>query len=155
MTGISTILSFSGVELSWTFFDTWINGWEESLYGEDYGYDWNKPMINLALTYSGEVGLGKLTARSFWNDESVSFRVYESLGWANPVDNSSWGLGPCTPKNFFLASDTADDMVVCQKDWDIMAHPTDQLLAGLYVVSAATSVPSSRSIALTTSTTPA
>ena len=128
------------MELSWTLFDSWLDysgGW--GFESDDYGYDWDKSKgNNLALTYAGEVGPGKLTARAFWNDESVSFS-HEDLGYVNPVDNSSWGLGAMyNAKNFFLGAEYANDTVsLAKKEWPMMMspHPTEHNgWQGCYVV---------------------
>ena len=108
VTGLSTIISFSGLEINWTIFDSWLDG-GDAVYGEDYGYDWNKSKgNNVALTYAGEVGPGKLTARGFWNSESVDM----GTGALHPVTNSAWGLGMLYNANkFFLGAEYASDTV--------------------------------------------
>jgi hypothetical protein len=115
VTGLSTIISFSGLEINWTIFDNWLDEDGPYFYGRDYGYDWNKSKgNNVALTYAGEVGPGKLTARAFWNSESVDM----GTGAFHPVNNSSWGLGAMYNANkFFLGAEYASDTVRFAKEF--------------------------------------
>ena len=123
VTGLSTIVSFSGLELNWTIFDSWFSD-------GDYLYDYDKRKgNNIALTYAGEVGPGKLTARGFWNSESQE----EGTGAYHPVTNSAWGLGMMYNANkFFLGAEYANStLTYAKKRWDDKRANTWQ---GAYVV---------------------
>jgi len=88
VTGAAAILSFSGVEINYTLFDEWLL--EDGI--GDLGYDFNKTKGgNVAVTYSGSVGPGKLTARGFYFDEASE--IDPAAGSAGHVDDSGWGLG--------------------------------------------------------------
>ena len=72
VTGISTILSFSGLELSWTLFDRWLDTTYEGFSYGDYGYDWDKSKgNNLALTYAGKSARATDRARLLERRERV------------------------------------------------------------------------------------
>ena len=111
VTGIATIISFSGLELNWTIFDNWLLGTEHA---GDLGFDPDKSKgNNIALTYAGAVGKGKLTARAFWNDERVNF----GSGALHPLDNSSWGVGVIyNSDKFFAGAEYASDTKRFHKD---------------------------------------
>jgi len=98
VTGAAIIASFSGAEISYTWFDSWILPVDavNSL------YDSNKTKGgNVAIGYAGEVGPGKLAARGFYFDEDTEV---SGIGTGGFMDLSGYGLGVSyTHPNLFVA----------------------------------------------------
>ena len=71
VTGAAVIISFSGVEINYTLYDEWLMPDSPVSWG-DRGYDFNKTKGgDVALTYKGQVGPGKLAVRAFYFDEQT------------------------------------------------------------------------------------
>jgi len=88
VTGAAAILSFSGVEINYTLFDEWL---QTTTTVGDLGYDsLNKTKGgNVAVSYNGSVGPGKLAVRGFYFDEATELGPSS----AEHADDSGWGAG--------------------------------------------------------------
>ena len=111
VTGAAIIASFSGAEISYTWFDGWLLPGGGG-YG-DLGYDFNKTKGgNVAVGYSGEVGPGKLAARAFYFDE-----MSEVTPNVPKLQTQGWGLGVSyTHTNFFVAAEYTNDTLSIDKN---------------------------------------
>lgn len=97
VTGVALILKIAGIEVNWTLFDG-IYEW-----GRDTG-DKGKGG-NVAVTYTGEIGPGKLTARGFYYDELEARQTGYGVGAI--YDAEKWFVG------LEYASDSIKDV----NDW--------------------------------------
>jgi len=111
VTGAAIIASFSGAELSYTWFDGWLLPAADGV--GDLGFDFNKTKGgNVALGYSGEVGPGKLAARAFYFDE-----LSEVTPNVPKIRTQGWGLGASyTHTNFFVAAEYTNDTLSIDKN---------------------------------------
>jgi len=143
VTGAAIIAAFSGVEVSYTWFDNWLVGdWEidpdtgDPVFIAGVGdalFDFNKTKGgNVALGYAGEVGPGKLAARVYYFDEDSELAGIGSGAW---MRITGWGLGASyTHTNFFVAMEYANNTAKREKN---LADPTpgaknDNNWQGLY-----------------------
>ena len=102
VTGVALIFKIAGIEVNWTLFD----GIYES--GSDYG-DKGKGG-NVAVTYTGELGPGKLTARAFYYDELDSGYT----GW----HQTGYGVGGIyDAEKWFVGLEYASDSIKDGNDW--------------------------------------
>ena len=115
VTGAAIIASFSGAEISYTWFDGWLAPSLDGSFGSpgDLGYDFNKTKGgNVAVGYSGEVGPGKLAARAFYFDE-----LSEVTPNVPKLHTKGWGLGASyTHTNFFVAAEYTNDTLSIDKN---------------------------------------
>ena len=118
VTGATVIISFMGLEINYTLFDNWLEpagflspylvSWG------DKGYDFNKTKGgNVALTYKGQVGPGKLAARAFYFDEDTELVPHGGFPIA---DDSGWGFGVMyNADKWFLAGEYAASVLKYKK----------------------------------------
>jgi len=119
VTGAAIIGSFSGAEISYTWFDGWlkqgsfVNADDFSINVGDVDYDFNKTKgANIALGYSGHVGPGKIAARAFYFDE-----LSETAASTPKLRTQGWGLGASyTHAKFFIAAEYANDTLSLDKN---------------------------------------
>jgi len=128
VTGAAVIASFSGVELSYTWFDGWLLPAADGV--GDLGYDFNKTKGgNVALGYTGEVGPGKLAARAFYFDE-----LSEVTPSTPKIQISGWGLGASyTHTNFFVAAEYTNDTLSIDKNIIPAPGKNDNNWYGYYI----------------------
>jgi len=109
VTGASAMLTFGGLEITYTLFDEWLENEDFGPYQinwGDQGYDFNKTKGgNVALGYNGQLGPGKLMARGFYFDELTDVNPGIAAVIHN-VRDSGWGLGMMyDADNFFLGGE--------------------------------------------------
>ena len=95
-TGVALDVNFAGINLNYMLYNGELEGQDFTFGGSDLAIDVDKSKGgNVALTYNGDVGPGKLTARAFYFQEysDITDDLAAGLGVDDDASISGWGIG--------------------------------------------------------------
>jgi len=93
-TGVAFDVNFSGIDVNYMLYNGELAG--QQVLGSDLAQDLDKSKGgNVAVTYNGDVGPGKLTARAFHFQEysDITDALATALGVDDDASISGWGIG--------------------------------------------------------------
>jgi len=136
VTGAAVIVAISGMELSYTLYDQWLQP-ENAVIGVSWGdslFDFNKTRGgNAALSYNGPAGSGKLNARIFYTDEDSEVDP-AAVPAADHVKSTAWGAGMFyNADKFFLGGEYANSTLKYNND----TTPNTNTWSGYYLAAGA------------------